>query len=248
MYLIQESSYHSDRPIYQKVNDDTTPLMFIPEARVAKDYFNTGYYEKSIVNWAIHNIVKEDMNVIDIGAHIGWYSIHLAKKAKHVYSFECSPKSFNYLCANIALNKLDYNITKYNIALSNKKTTTKYYIRDPLDGGGNGICKLQKDDTNNTPHIDVYTDTLDSFNLNNIGFIKIDVEGHELEVLMGATETLKRNNYPQILFESWSPENSDNILEKTKLRTDLFNYIKSIGYRILPIVEWPEMFLAVYEK
>jgi hypothetical protein len=75
-----------------------------------------------------------------------------------------------------------------------------------VDGGGNGISQFDFDIINNIPSIDVPMKTLDSFNLTNINFIKIDVEGHEKEVLEGSIETLKRNNYPKILFESWDPE------------------------------------------
>lgn len=43
MYLIKERSYNSEDPVYQRI-DISKKLMFIPEARVAKDYFNTGFY------------------------------------------------------------------------------------------------------------------------------------------------------------------------------------------------------------
>ena len=196
MYLIREQSYNSDQPVYMKLPEDNE-YMFIPEARVAKDYFNTGFYEREYIDYVINNYISEEQNVIDIGAHIGMYTVSFSKKCNHVFSFECSPKSFNYLCANIALNKLDYKVTKFNCALSNVIGSTPYYIRDPNDGGGNGISKFECDNINDTPHITVSTNTLDSYNLTNIGFIKIDVEGHEKEVLEGSIETIKRNNYPR---------------------------------------------------
>lgn len=241
MYLIKEKSYNSEIPIYMKLpNNDS--IMFIPEARVAKDYFNTGFYERGYVDWAVENFVSGDKNVIDIGAHIGWYTVALAGKANHVFSFECSPKSFNYLCANIALNNLDYKVTKYNCALSNEIGTTPYYIRDPNDGGGNGISKFEYDNIKNTPHIDVPKNTLDSYNLTNIGFIKIDVEGHEKEVLEGSVETIKRNNYPKILFESWDEHQENNKFPAIKLRKELFDFIMSLGYNIIKIGQ--DMYLA----
>jgi len=241
MYLIKEKSYNSEIPIYMKLpNNDS--IMFIPEARVAKDYFNTGFYERGYVDWAVENFVSCDKNVIDIGAHIGWYTVALAEKANHVFSFECSPKSFNYLCANIALNNLDYKVTKYNCALSNEIGTTPYYIRDPNDGGGNGISKFEYDNIQNTPHIDVPKNTLDSYNLTNIGFIKIDVEGHEKEVLEGSVETIKRNNYPKILFESWDEHQENNNFPAIKLRKELFDFIMSLGYNIIKIGQ--DMYLA----
>jgi FkbM family methyltransferase len=241
MYLIKEKSYNTDVPVYMKLpNSDNA--MFIPEARVAKDYFNTGFYERGYVDWSVDNFITNDKNVVDIGAHIGWYTVALAKRAKHVFSFECSPKSFNYLCANIALNELDYKVTKYNCALSNETGTTPYYIRDPNDGGGNGISKFEYDNIKNTPHIDVPKNTLDSYNLTNVGFIKIDVEGHEKEVLEGSVETIKNNNYPKILFESWDEHQEKNNFPAIKLRQELFDFIKSLGYNIVRIGQ--DMYLA----
>jgi FkbM family methyltransferase len=231
MFLIGEKTYHSENPIYQKIPDNSG-CMFIPESRVAKDYFNTGFYERGFVDWAVDNFVREDKNCIDIGGHIGWYTVALAKKANHVYTFECSPKSFNYLCANIALNQLDYKVTKYNQALSNEPGFTNYYIRDPKDGGGNGISRFNYDIINNTPHIKVPMNTLDSYHLTNVNFIKIDVEGHEKQVIQGAVNTIMENDYPKILFESWDEHVEQNNIPAVQLRNELFEYIISLEYRI----------------
>ena len=191
MYHIKTESYHSENPIYKKIEDGDN-MLFVPEARVAKDYFNTGIYERGYIQWACDNFAIEDKEIIDIGAHIGMYTVELGKKAKRIHSFECSPKSYNYLCSNILLRHLSYKVSTYNVALSDKEGTTNYYIRDPLDGGGNGISAFENDKT--IPTIDVPMRTLDSFNLTNINFIKIDVEGHEEFVLRGAVKTLETNN------------------------------------------------------
>jgi len=242
MYHIKAESYDSQDPLYTKLRSDDT--YFVPEARVAKDYFRTGIYERGYISWAVENFAREGKDVIDIGAHIGLYTVKLAKVARRVHSFECSPKSYNFLCANILLNDLSYKVTTYNTALSNKKGTTKYFIRDPNDGGGNGISEFEKDA--NTPSIDVPMVELDSFNLTNIGFIKIDVEGHEEYVLRGAVETLQRNNYPPILFESW-PERYTDVPAK-ELRTRLFQFIESLGYKIIQVQGGTDdMFLATKE-
>jgi FkbM family methyltransferase len=241
MFLIKESSYNSEDPVYTKIKTDNK-LMFIPEARVAKDYFNTGFYERGYIDWVCANFCNSDKNIIDIGAHIGWYTVDMALKSNHVYSFECSPKSFNYLCANIALNNLDYKVTKYNCALSNEDGITKYYIRDPKDGGGNGISKFEYDNIHNTPSIDVPKKTLDSFGLTNINFIKIDVEGHEKEVLEGSIMTIINNNYPKILFESWDENQEANGYPAIKLKHELFEFIKNLGYKIIKLGQ--DMYIA----
>jgi hypothetical protein len=245
MFLIKEKSYHTESPTYQKISNENG-LMFIPEARVAKDYFNTGFYERDYIDWInSYDFIKADKNVIDIGAHIGFYSVAFAEKAKHVFSFECSPKSFNYLCGNIALNNKDYKVTKYNCALTNniqKDQNVNYYIRDPNDGGGNGISKFLYDDVNNVPFIEVPAKTLDSFELTNVNFIKIDVEGHEKEVLQGAVKTITENDYPKIFFESWDIEKENHLFPASMLRNELFEFINSLEYKIINIRH--DMFIA----
>ena len=116
MFYVKTESFHTENPVYQKIpGGDGT--FFFGESRVAKDYATSGLYERSIIDWASAVFPREDKACIDVGAHMGMYTVELAKKAKHVYGFECSPRSFNYYCANLALRDLNYNVTKYNVAL-----------------------------------------------------------------------------------------------------------------------------------
>lgn len=244
MFYVKTESFHTENPVYQKIpGGDGT--FFFGESRVAKDYATTGLYERTIIDWASAVFPKEDKACIDVGAHMGMYTVELAKKAKHVYGFECSPRSFNYYCANLALRDLNYKVTKYNVALGNPEEaaakTIKYLIRDPLDGGGNGCSKFDSDAAN-IPSIDVPITTLDSYGLTNINFIKIDVEGHEKNVIQGAVKTIEENDYPKILFESW-PERCTQYPAK-ELREKLFEFIRSLEYKIVPVNGWDDMFLA----
>jgi len=234
MYLIQTESYNTEDPLYMKLRSGPDTL-FIPEARVAKDYFRTGLYERGYINWSYDNYAKEDKEIIDIGAHIGMYTVKFANKVKRVHSFECSPKSYNYLCANIALQNHSYKVRTYNVALSDKEGTTNYYIRDPHDGGGNGISGFESDRIKQIPTIEVPTKLLDSYGLTNINFIKIDVEGHEEFVLRGALKTLEENNYPTILFESWPERYEENNVPAKQIRKNLFDFLQSLEYKIIQV-------------
>jgi hypothetical protein len=78
--------------------------------------------------------------------------------------------------------------------------------------------------------------------------LKIDVEGFEKNVLQGAQETLKANGYPRIFFESWVPEREGEGLPSKSLRSELFEYIESTGYTVVPIRGYPEMFIAEYKR
>lgn len=242
MYYLKARSLQSETPVYQRLDGGDSGFFF-PDARVAKDYAMSGPYEQAIIDWACSSLMTEGKDVVDIGAHCGIYTLAFANKA-HVYAFECSPKTFNYLSANVALRGLDYNVTKHNVALGATTGTTPYYIRDPHDGGGNGICKFSYDVSHNTPFINVPLRTLDSFDLSNIGLIKLDVEGAEQQVLEGAVETLKRNGLPKILFESWRPAQEAHGFPSVSLRESLFSFLESLGYRIVPVSGWDEMFVA----
>ena len=103
------------------------------------------------------------------------------------------------------------------------------------DGGSNGISKFNYDDINNTPFIDVPVNTLDSFELTDINFIKIDVEGHEQQVLEGSIKTITENDYPKILFESWDEHHEKEGHPSIQIQTDLFDFIKSLEYKIVKV-------------
>lgn len=198
---------------------------------------NNGPAEISIIEYVRDKYVIEDKAVIDIGAHCGFYTFELGKKAQHVHAFECSKKTFCYLCANVALHNLENKTSVYNIALSNVSGTCTFYNRTE-DGGSDGIMDLPL--TNYRDKYTVEQQTLDYYNLTNIGFIKIDVEGNEEKVIQGAITTIKNNNFPPLLFESWDkPE-----IYYINMRTRLFRIIKMLGYTITPIFGRTDMFIA----
>ena len=137
-------------------------------------------------------------NIIDIGANIGSFSLKVARYFKNnksnfkVYSFEPYKKIFNILNKNLLLNKeIKENIKLENIAISNKDNQ-KYLISIVKNNlGANNLKKIKKmnSDVANSISLDSYV-----FNskIKNISFIKIDVEGMEIDVLEGAKKVLKK--------------------------------------------------------
>jgi hypothetical protein len=69
---------------------------------------------------------------------------------------------------------------------------------------------------------------LDAMQYEKVRLIKIDVEGHELQVLIGAEHTLRENNYPPIIFEAWTWK----FPEKRKA---VFGHLENLGYTITEI-------------
>ena len=178
---------------------------------------------------------------VDVGAHIGTYTWLLGPYAKEVYAFEPTRRIYNHLCANVLLKDLSDKVETYNIGLSDVNGKLPFYERQP-DGGTNGFTHIgwKEDISYELPVL-----KMDEFDIKDISLIKIDVEGHELEVIKGASETLKNNDYPPILFESWEPVPDQPLIGD--LRTELFNHLYEIGYAIEHTAH-PEIFLAKKEK
>jgi FkbM family methyltransferase len=249
MYYIQEGSESTETPLFISLppapsNPSQPQPMFFPEKSVAQWFFKSGMAEKPLIQWATDTYVRSDKVFLDIGAHVGTYSWICGRKAKHTYAFECSAKTFCFLAANIALHNLTDKITPVRCALGPSAGTTQVLVRS-ADGGGNGVKSLSSTDTHVTQQsIDMRT--LDSFNLSEIGFIKLDVEGFEKEVLQGAVETLRRSNWPPILFESWGDWKEREGVPASALRKDLFLFLESLDYSIHPIRSHSDMYVATH--
>ncbi len=173
---------------------------------------------------------------IDIGANIGKFSIILGRRSREkikVISIEPHPKNFKILTKNIELNKLD-NVVVVNAACSDSKGYLDLYL-DEADTGGHSIIKGDNFPKMGVRSIRVKTEKLDNIvkrqKIEKVNLIKVDVEGAEATVLMGAKKILKKS-HPKIIFEAWNKEK----LEKVKKVLKPFKYeFKEID---------PENFLA----
>ena len=135
----------------------------------------------------ICNLAKNHV-VIDVGAHVGVFTFKASKEVGEkglVISIEPNPYTFNLLKANINLNETK-NVVPIRLALSNKRGNAKLFQSDhPRE---DSLVNVK------SKHVLVNLDQMDNvitkMNLERIDFIKIDVEGAELQVLKGAEKTL----------------------------------------------------------
>lgn len=164
-------------------------------------YFK-GHYDP-MVSKVIKSKISPKSISIDVGANIGIHTIELAK-GERVYAFEPNPKIHRRLSENISLSKID-NVEIYKFGLSDKEGNIEFYL--PLENGANqGLATIYGDTLSERGEkIEIKLKTIDIFfqNLKRLDIIKIDTEGHDFNVLLGARNTILRLK-PIIIFE-WSP-------------------------------------------
>ena len=165
---------------------------------ISHDINLDGLYEKdylmTLIKWLEdYKPSVFEGSVIDAGANIGNHSIFFSKFFKHVYSFEPNKLTYKLLAINTELIK---NVTTKNIGLSNKKKNAKLLV-NKINIGGSSIVDFN---TNNTSLIKL-SSADNEINFDEaITLFKIDVEGHELEVLQGSKKLIDHYR-PIIIFE-----------------------------------------------
>lgn len=162
---------------------------------------------------------------LDVGANIGAYSILMAslETVEAIHAFEPTPSTFRELNENVKLNSNSPKITTHPVALSDSAKTASFGIVSDFSGA-NGIVGTSIHETEKfAKRSDVYCLPLDEVltDQHKAISVKVDVEGHELQVLAGAVNLLTRNS-AIVQIENYNP--SDPTMS---------NVFKEYGYRML---------------
>ena len=145
--------------------------------------------------------VNKDKNILDVGGCIGVMSLILsALTSKKVYVYEPNPEAFYLLEQNIKNNNIK-NVSAYNLGIGNKLKKTKILHSSENNIGQTLLCLDKTDLENNKFGIEVDLIKLDDIKVENIGFIKIDVEGYEMEILKSGKNLLTNNK--MIILVEW---------------------------------------------
>lgn len=165
---------------------------------------------KYVTNWSI---------AIDGGANIGTWSYRLSNHFKKVYAFELAPDTYKCLCNNVKYWQIDKQVETANQAISNKQT----YV-----GVANGTSKHPR---SGGRHIqgqgNIPTIMLDDLDLPNLGFLKLDLEGHEAKALEGARHILSKFK-PVVLIE-----NKPKLAKRYKHNLSAVNILTEMGARVV---------------
>ena len=180
-----------------------------------------------------HHITKWDV-ALDIGAHVGIWSMKLAERFKKVIAFEPVPKHIECWKQNMSKFISEHNewgniSILETVALGHENGTAPMKVPNTTNTGMASLVhevfnqrtgdRWVQPGWENFPEIVVETKTLDSYEFDQLDFIKIDVEWFELRVLQGAENTIRKHK-PIIYIEMHDIEG--------------FNFIEDldIGYRI----------------
>lgn len=151
-----------------------------------------GEFESRLLTY----LIKPNSVAVDVGANHGAYTYLFSKICKNVISFEPNK--------SLAKRLVDANIKNVKVmpyGLSSRCSECKLYIEE-IDGLlETGTASMNKRiDVGTQKSIKIEVITLDSLRLTQVDFIKIDVEGHELEVITGALQTIRQHK-PIMLVE-----------------------------------------------
>lgn len=185
-------------------------------------------YEKSSINF-LYKFSKDVNGVfIDVGSNIGWFSVHMLyfNNKNIVHSFEPQNLICKKLIKNIEINGFENRSIINNHGLSSADNKNVNIYNMPNNPHGHAFLE-NKDGAEIIDSIELKTldNYVESNVVNNIKFIKIDVEGHELDVLLGAKWIIKFHE-PIIMFEAKS--SSGKISTSFQ---EIYKFIKSVDER-----------------
>ena len=218
-------------------------IKLYPKGQIAEYLFGSRFEFEEIALVIPH--LKTGMNVLDIGANIGLYSLIADKivgTTGQVWAFEPSAETYGRLLANLTLNGAS-SVKTARVALSNIPDATLRLKRDPGYGDGERYLSTRKEerlrapgDSNDRGDDEIVTVTTLDHYMAGIGggiaprvdFLKMDVEGAELNVLLGAQRILAENPGIILFFEcTWQGcELSGHKVE------DVLKYLRSLGFKL----------------
>jgi FkbM family methyltransferase len=175
------------------------PLAIFSQDYVGTNIFLEGFYElhelECITKYILPKMTHKSA-FLDIGANVGNHTAALAPFFEQVIAFEPNPRTSKLLEANAMLFS---NVSVRSYGLSNEEGIIQTSYSDENVGG----ASVTSQSTNKNKvefHLKRLDDQLPTEQRSSVSLIKLDVEGHEYEVLCGAVMTLKESS-PLILFE-----------------------------------------------
>ncbi len=175
---------------------------FVNDEMIGSSLQRYGEYQQLELDFLL-SILTPDSVVYDVGANVGYHTTAFASQARQVISFEPNPQNFALLQQNTRDLK---QVITYQAAVSNTQDPGYISTFDPAVYGNFGHMTMNAAGNG----VQVPCVTLDQLNHAPPDLIKIDVEGHEYEVLQGCVHLLKSRR-PVIYYEAIETPNLGEI-------------------------------------
>ncbi|MCB1567829.1 MAG: FkbM family methyltransferase [Xanthomonadales bacterium] len=173
-------------------------------------------FEPETTNWLFNELRQRSGTFVDVGAGTGWFSIPVRQGGHAVIAFEPNPAVRKRLRENMRLNGVKFAVVSAAASAERGVATFYHNPRVPLTSGGS----IQAPTCHAPQTLAVQKVTIDETCADcDVAMIKIDVEGHEMSVLAGAAETIRRCR-PFLMLEA----------NTAKHRTELDGWLKANGY------------------
>ncbi len=178
-----------------------------------------GYHEPAFM-WLLRKEARGEL-ALDIGSNIGYSTLSFCKNMKKVIAFEPDDRSRKILKKNIKLNKFESKTKIYDYAVSDRIGEKTFYLSKHPN-----LSAFNKNKKYWTKKKKVKIVTVDSLDVVP-NFIKMDLEGHEIEVINGAMGSLKKTNFCRILLEV-----HPQFYSKKRNFVDILRNLIKIGFKI----------------
>ena len=234
MHLLFRLRHPGDNPVRDRLPGGIDIHLY-PQGQVAEFLAFQRFFERTELA-LVRACLKPGMKVVDVGANIGLYSVLAAKlvgPTGAVWAFEPSPDTFSALQRNLSLNRCDH-VRAFQLALSDTPDATLPLRTD--QGYGDAYRYLVQSSTAKPPDgadtTLVPVTTLDqwgaSAGLRDIDFLKVDIEGGEYRLLLGAVDILKSSPDVTILFEC----EADWCARSGCRQEDSMDLLGSLGFKL----------------
>lgn len=194
----------------------------VPEAALEEGRAETAeeraQEEAGLILWA-SSLVSSEQTFVDVGACDGAWEEHFALRCREVHAFDDRRPEQGTLRDRFKSAGIDHVVTWHDVKLGNVSCAS---APAETDGEASQVPREAR---------------LDDFTFEDLGLVRIDAEGQEVDVLRGATRTLQLH-HPRILIRVWTSDWF--VLE----RTGLIGYVESLGYRVRQVSGFSRVLLA----
>ncbi|NEQ40211.1 MAG: FkbM family methyltransferase [Okeania sp. SIO3I5] len=212
--------------VYPLINPFKSDLQIVLEPErdhIAQAIAKNTYYCPPVFN-EIFSIIKPTDKLIDLGGHIGTFSLVAAGIGCQVVAVEASPENARLIEASIQKNNF-HNMRLVHAAVSDKPGTLDFFALGPFGY----VSNSKADNTFQSVKVSAMTvpQILNDLNWDRVDFIKMDIEGSEVAAIRGMSDLLARKDAPMIFYES----NGHTLEIFNQTPNSLILALEELGYR-----------------